>query len=137
MVAIGTVSGTTPMTLSLSQGSYTVTFSALAWYTTPPPKYVTVLSGKDSYAVGVYDPIVEYVSVGGGQFNRTSLAVEHGVTPVVWVNPSSEDQIIFSQLTGRVEVPPMQNFTYVFQQKGTFTFSFPLNSSPSLEITTS
>jgi len=134
-VTVGTSAGTTPITLSLTQGSYTVTFSSLQWYVAPPPRSVTVLSGKDAYAVGVYEPIVEHVSVGGGQYNRTTLSVEHAVTPVVWVNPSNQDEVISSQLTGRVEIPPMQNFTYVFQQKGVYTFSIPLTNSPGLVVT--
>jgi len=135
--SVGSRDVTTPMTLSLAQGAYTVTFSAEPWFTTPTAIDVTVAGGKHAYAVGTYDPIVEYVSVGGGQFNSTSLDALHGVTPVVWVNPSSSDQIIYSQPTGRVEILPMQNYTYIFQHPGTFVFSFPLNASPNLQVTVS
>jgi len=125
---------TTPATLTLSQGTYTVTFSGIPWYVTPPTRVVLVPAAKTSYAVGTYDPIEEFVSVNGGSFNRTSLSVLHGVTPVVWINPSSTDQVIYSPPMGKVDIPPMQNFTYVFPQKGTFVVYFPAGGSGSVDV---
>jgi hypothetical protein len=125
---------TTPGNVSLAQGSYAVSFPTQPWYVTPPAKTVTVRAGQYSYAVGVYTPIVEVVSLAGGSFNSTSIGALHGVTPVVWVNPSSSYQVITSDLTGRVIIPPMQNYTYVFQQPGTFVFSFVPGPAPTLVV---
>jgi len=126
---------TTPATLTLSQGTYTVTFSGLPWYVTPPPRAVLVPATKTTYAVGTYDPIEEFVSVSGGSFNRTSLSVLHGVTPVVWINPSGIDQVIYSPPMGKVDIPPMQNFTYVFPQQGAFAVYFQAGGSGSVDVT--
>ena len=134
-VSINGQKATTPATLTLSQGTYTVTFSAVPWYTTPPARVVLVPTAKTSYVVGTYNPIEEFVSVGGGGFNRTSLSVLHGVTPVVWVNPSTTDQVIYSPPMGKVDIPPMQNFTYVYPQAGTFIVYFPVSASNSMEVT--
>lgn len=125
----------TPATLTLSQGTYSVTFSAVPWYVTPPPRVVVVPATKTSYVVGTYNPIEEFVSVDGGGFNRTSLSVLHGVTPVVWINPSSVDQVLYSPPMGNVDIPPMQNFTYVFPQEGTFVVYFPTGGSGSMDVT--
>ena len=73
----------------------------------------------------------------GGEFNQTRITAKHGVTPIVWINPSAEDQFISSQLTGRIEILPMQNYTYVFQESGTFTFFFPLVNSTNLQVSVS
>jgi len=136
-VTIGGQAGSTPLTLTLTQGVYTVTFSEQKWYATPPAKSVTISAGKSTYAIGVYDPIVEFVSVSQDQFNTTQLSAKHGVTPVAWVNHSSGYETIDSQVTGRVIIPPLQNFTYVFQAAGTFLFSMPLVSTPSLVVNVS
>jgi len=134
---VGSKTGTTPMTLTLPVGVYTVTYSNITWYAPVSPRLVTVTGGQTSYAVAVYDPVVEYVSVAGGHFNQTRLTALHDVTPVVWVNPTSDDQIIYSQSTGKVEIFPGQNYTHIFQQAGTFTFGFPLENSSSLEVVVS
>ena len=133
-VTVNTQKGITPLTLSLSQGDYTVTFSSKAWFTGPGPRTVTVPAGKTSYVVGTYDPVVKFVSVGGGHFNTSSLSAMHGVTPVVWLNPSSDYQFIQSQETGKVAIPPMQNFSYVFPHAGTFAFFFPITGGTVLNV---
>ena len=56
-VSINGQKATTPATLTLSQGTYTVTFSAVPWYTTPPARVVLVPAAKTSYVVGTYNPI--------------------------------------------------------------------------------
>ncbi len=125
---------TSPANVSLPQGLYTVTFPAQTWYTSPFSETATVRSGQFSYAVGVYNPIVEVISVGSGSFNRTTLIALHNVTPVVWLNPSGNYQVIFSNVTGRVIIPPLGNYTYIFQSSGTFVFSFPLARTPTLVV---
>ena len=136
-VTVGSQAGTTPVNFTLTQGFYNVTFSEHKWYVTPSARSVTVSAGKSVYALGIYNPIVEVVSVNQGQFNTTRLSAMHGVTPVEWVNPSSEYVVIDSDATGRVIIPPLQNFTHVFQSAGTFLFSMPLVSAPSLVINVS
>jgi hypothetical protein len=137
LVTVKAQTGTTPWTISLAAGYYNVTYSNQPWYATPASRLVAVLAGKTSYAVGVYNPVVRVVSVAGGVFNTTEITAKHGVTPVVWVNRSGDDQFISSQLTGRVEILPMQNYTHVFQQPGTFAFSFPHGGSSTLLVSVS
>jgi hypothetical protein len=134
---VGAQAGSTPMTLTLAQGSYNVSFSGVKWFVTPASKSVTVMAGKDTYAIGVYDPVVEVVSVSPDQFNTTRLSALHGVTPVVWVNHSGQDVVIDSGPTGRVIIAPSQNYTYIFQSAGSFEFSLPLTSAPDLVVSVS
>ena len=134
-VSVAGKSGVTPFTLSLPQGTYTVSFPTQPWVMSPPSRNVNVTSGGTAYVVGVYTPIPVSVSVAQGKFNRTSADVLHKVTPLVWVNPSSEDETITSSLTGQIVIPPMQNYTYVFRSQGTFAFSFVGIPSPELTVT--
>jgi len=131
---VGAHSGVTPFSLSLTEGTYTVTFATLPWYSTPAPRTADLVAGTTTFAVGVYDPLVRTVSISGDQFNNTRLTAMHGVTPVVWVNRMSQDVVLHSPVTGNVVVPAAQNFTYVFKAAGTFTFSIPASDSPELVI---
>jgi hypothetical protein len=131
---VGTANGVTPFELELTQGAYKVKFSEQKWYHTPADRLVNIPSGKTSYVVGVYDPIVETVSVSRSQFNSTELHAMHGITPIVWVNEMSDSVIIYSDLTGRVSLAPSQNFTYIFQDVGVFTFSLPLANAQELLV---
>jgi hypothetical protein len=136
-VAVGTRSGVTPLTLFLAAGTYRVTFSSLAWYSTPSPRDVSVSSSRTSYAVGVYDPLVEAVSIGQNQFNNTRLSAMHGVTPVVFVNHMSSPVVLESDLTGNISIRPSQNFTYVFQNRGSFDFTLSGSASQALTVAVS
>ncbi len=131
------LTGTTPFNLTLAQGTYTVTFLGQRWYNAPPAKTVNVTAGKSSFVVGTYSPIVDFVSVAGGEFNASATAAMHGVTPVVWVNPTTEYVVIQSTPTGTVAIPPMGNYTFVFQHAGTYGISLPLTSSPNQVVTVS
>lgn len=131
---VGVASGVTPFELELTQGTYKVKFSEQKWYHTPPERLVNVPNGKSSYIVGVYDPIVDEVLIGNSKFNSTELTAMHGVTPVVWINEMSESVVIDSSLTGRVSIAPSQNFTYIFQKVGVFTFSLPLAIAQELSV---
>ena len=134
-VSVAGTTETTPFNFSLPQGTYTVSFQTLQWYTTPASTSATVLGGGHSYAVGTYDPIPVFVSVNQDEFNATSVQVLHTVTPLIFVNLSAEYQTISSNLTGRIIIPPMQNYTYVFQKTGGFGFSFVSATSPNLLVT--
>ena len=127
-------SGTTPFTLSLPQGTYTVTFPSQRWFTSPPSRTVNVTSGGNSFVVGVYGPIPVPVSVSQSKFNTTKISVLHRVTPVVWINPTSAYDVISSNLTGRIIIAPMQNYTYVFQEPGSFSFTVVGSTSPALQV---
>ena len=135
--SVGTSSGITPFSLELPQGVYTVVFSGLKWYETPPPREVTVSRGVTSFAVAIYDPILQVVSVQGNQFNSTKLVAEHGVTPVIWVNHMGDYAVMTSTLTGNILIPPSQNFTYIFKEAGTYEFSLPISGSNVLTIVVS
>src|SRR5438445_467243 len=43
---------TTPTSLSLAQGVYTVTFSQLQWYQTPGDRIISLSAGHTAYALG-------------------------------------------------------------------------------------
>ena len=134
-VSVSGVAGTTPYTVTLTAGTYTVNFPSEHWFVSPDSRTVSLPAGVTSYVVGTYDPIQVIVSVDQGHFNTSSIQVLHGITPVVWVNPSSNYEVISSDLTGRLSVLPLQNYTYIFSSQGIFTFSFAGTASPSLVVT--
>jgi hypothetical protein len=119
---VGSSSETTPFNLSLGEGTYTVVFSSLRWYSTPPSENVAVLPGKISFALGTYEPTVSYVGISGTVFNVTSVTAKHGVTPVVWVNVGSQDAVLESSSFANREIPPGQSYAMVFQDPGDYTF---------------
>jgi hypothetical protein len=133
----GEPAGETPYNLSIHTGTYTVTFYQVPWFTTPASKAVNVTGGKTSYVVGTYDPVVVFVSVGGGEFNVTSASAFHDVTPLTLVNPSDQYVSIRSALTGTIIIPPLQTYTYVFSAPGAYGFSFlssPAGNSTNLTV---
>jgi len=134
-VSVGGKAGTTPYTLTLSAGTYTVNFPTQRWFVAPHSRIVNLTAGGTSYVVGTYSPIPVFISVDQNHFNTTSIEVLRAITPVIWVNPSSSYEVISSNLTGRLFVPPMQNYTYVFSSQGAFTFSFIGTISHELEVT--
>jgi hypothetical protein len=131
---VGTQAGTTPFTLSVTQGTYTVNFSPMPWYSTPLSRTVSVVAGRTSYAVGVYDPIVKGVSVEANQFNVTSISAKHGVTPLVVINKMSVYAVIQGGPTGTIIIQPSQNYTNVFGSAGTYTFSILGADVPNLVV---
>lgn len=133
-VEVGSQQGTTPLTLTLSQGTYTINFPPMKWYVPPPARSLNVTKGKTSYAVGTYRPILDVVSVNQSMFNSSRITALHEVTPIVFVNPTSTDVVIYSSLTGTRVISTMQNFTYLFQRSGTYTFTLPLTTSPNLVV---
>jgi hypothetical protein len=133
-VSVAGRSGTTPFTISLPQGTYTVTFPSQRWFTSPASRTVNVTARGDSFVVGVYGPIPMTVSVNQTKFNTTAIAVLHKVTPVIWVNPTNDYDVISSTLTGRIIIAPMQNYTYVFQESGSYSFSIVGSASSALQV---
>ena len=112
-----------------------MSFPSQRWFSSPPSRTVNLTGGGTSYVLGVYDPIPVFVSVGQSRFNVTSITVLHRATPLTLVNPSLEYEAITSNLTGRILVAPLQNYTYVFQTRGTFAFSFFGTPAPELIVT--
>lgn len=110
----------TPFTLTVSPGSYSVSYLGLAWYYTPSPKSVIVIGGGTAYAVGTYTPILDFISVYSSSFNCSIVKAEHSVTPVVWIDRSTQAVQLSSPSFGAV-VAPNQNFTKVFSTPGNFT----------------
>jgi hypothetical protein len=133
-VSVAGRSGTTPFTVSLPQGTYTVTFPSQRWFDTPASRTINVTARGDSFAVGIYDPIPVTVSVNQTKFNTTAISVLHKVTPVIWVNPTNDYSVISSSLTGPIVIAPMQNYTYVFQESGTYSFSITGSASHVLQV---
>ena len=113
-------SHTTPASVSLSQGSYTVTFGTIEWYYPPTAKSVAVTPGQITYSVGSYTPETKFVQVTGAGFNDTSISVFHGLTPVTWINPSSSSVTFSGGPFQQVRVNPGQPFSYTFDTIGSF-----------------
>jgi hypothetical protein len=132
--SVGKQTGTTPFTISLTQGSYTVNFLPIQWYSTPASRFVSVVAGRNSYALGVYDPIVRGVSIESNQFNVTSISAKHGVTPIVWTNGMSSYAVIQGGPSGNIIIQPSQNYTFVFQSAGTYTFNLFDSRAPDLVV---
>jgi hypothetical protein len=130
----GTQEGQTPLTLSLTQGAYTVSFPTVQWYSAPQSRMVNILAGKTSYAVGVYDPIVKGVAIESNQFNATAISAKHGVTPVVWVNKMNSYAVVQGAPTGTIMIQPMTNYTYVFQTPGKYTITLFGAHAPVLNV---
>jgi hypothetical protein len=121
--------GQTPMNLTLNHGSYTVAFSPLPFYQTPSPLEVTVLSGKTTYAFGLYVPAPEGVAISGQSFNTTSITALHGVTPVTWVNNNASTVTLLGNDFPQVDILPGRSFTHVYASPGTFSFELQGSST--------
>jgi len=113
---------TTPTTLSLVQGSYTVDFGTMQFYYTPASSNVSVSPGHTTYAVGSYQPITKFIEVSGTGFNVTSVTVLHGVTPVVWANPTGSTVSFTGSPFSQVTLVPGDSYTYTFATPGNYQF---------------
>jgi len=120
---VQSTTSTTPFNLSLTQGTYVVNFGGLAWYTAPPAKTILVPAGKTVYSVGVYEPLERFVAISNGAFNQTAVTALHGVTPVVWVNEEGSPLLLNIQGLKPVSLQAGQNYSYVFQSAGKYTYS--------------
>ena len=105
---------TTPQTIKLGQGSYTVDFSTIAWYYPPTSRSIAVTPNQIVYAVALYTPEVKFVQAIPTGFNVTSITVLHGVTPVTWVNPSTSLVTFSGGPFQQVRLEPGQSYTYTF-----------------------
>ena len=66
--------------------------------------------------------IKKVIGFSQNSFNSTSLTAVHGVTPVIWVNVSSQVVTLQSKFFGTIPVQPGRNASFVFQAAGTFNF---------------
>jgi len=130
------VSMATPFNTSLPQGNYVVAWGPLPWYETPAPSQTSVVTGRVSYAVGSYSPLVRHVSVSDTAFNATGITAEHGVTPVVWANGSDQDAILECSKFPNQDIAAHQSYTLVFPAAGTYTF-YLLHGTGSLTVSVS
>lgn len=124
-VQVGSQTMTAPFNLTLTGGTYQVTFGAVSWYTAPGSRSVTIVGGRTAYAVGVYSPVVRVISIGSHGFNSTSVTAMHDVTPVVWVNNNSTFAVLDVSSVGHVVLEPSQNYTVVFSSAGAFGYDIP------------
>jgi len=114
---------TTPTTLSLSQGVYTINFSQLPWYETPGPRTISLPAGGTAFALVEYAPTPEIIRISGVGFDITSVTAKAGLSPVVWVNTSTQSVVLVGEQFNRVIINPNQNFTYTYQSTGHFQYS--------------
>lgn len=136
-VSLGTRGGTTPLTLPLTQGSYTVVYQSIQWYSTPQSRTVDVVAGKTSFALGVYLPIMKGISIESNQFNVTNISAKHSVTPIVMINRMSGYAVIQGGPADTIIIQPMQNYTYVYRNAGTYTLTLFGTGSPDLIVSVS
>ena len=122
---IGSSTETSPVNLTLSQGTYTISFGPLNWYITPASRTVTLARGSTEYVYTTYDPILRKISVSQGGFNVTSVTALHGVTPVVWTNDGDSAVTLHVDSIGTVIIDPSRNYTAVFATGGTFQYDIP------------
>jgi len=128
------VTTTTPFNMTLRQGPYTVTFASLQWYKPALPLTRQVRSGGTTFAIGVYVPALAPIAVSPTSFNATSVQVEHGVTPVAWMNTSDQNVLIQGGEPLQILIPPHMNFTEVFQQPGTYVYAISGSQGQTLQI---
>ena len=133
-VEVGAQTSTAPFNLTLPDGTYSVTYEPISWYTTPNSRTVTIVGGRTAYAVGVYSPVVRVISIGSNGFNSTSVTALHGVTPVVWVNDNSTFAVVDISSVGRIILEPSQNYTMIFPSAGAYLYEI-LNTGFSGTVT--
>lgn len=137
-VTVNGLMETTPYIGSLPTGTYTVSYATIPWYQTPAPKNVSVGNGLTVDATGTYTVIPVFIQVNGSGFNTTSVSAEHGVTPVIWMNPTSSDILIGVAPYGKELLGPGQNFTTIFQSPGAYEFTSsvgnPFSSSGTVKV---
>jgi hypothetical protein len=121
-VTVGSQTGNTPLRLSLSQGTYSVTYGSTQWYRTPLPKQAIISPGITSYANAIYSPVIRVIQLGPSGFNTTVVTALHAVTPVIWLNPSTSSIVINGGQFSHIVVEPGQNFTYTFPAAGNYQF---------------
>ena len=120
-------SGTTPVTLSLPPGTYTVAYATVNGYFRPTDRSVSVDSGIKSYAVGVYEAIPIFISITSVGFNSTAVSALNSVTPVIWINNSGSPLTLQLGSSGEYYLYPGQNHTQLFQATGSTHFSIGTN----------
>jgi len=131
------VTKVTPFTLKLAPGTYLVSFSPLPWYRQLNPQVsVPLPAGATAYAIGLYEPMARVIAVTEGGFNVTKVNALHGITPVVWINLGSNFTVLNVQPLGRVVLRPGENFTWVFDEPGTYAYFllFSPSISGSVEV---
>jgi len=111
---------TTPANVSLSQGSYVVSFGTIPWYYPPAIREVTITPGYQAFAVGSYQPETKFVRVTASGFNETTVVALHGVTPVTWTNPSSSLVTFSGGPFQQVRLQSGQSYTYTFTTAESF-----------------
>jgi hypothetical protein len=121
-VQVSNQAGTTPFQVTLPQGTYYVTFGPLSWYSTPPPKTVSIPGGLTVYAVGVYNPIMRVIEIDRAGFNSSQITALHGVTPVIWKNFNGTDVVLQGDAFGQAIISAGHNFTYIYTSPGSFSF---------------
>jgi hypothetical protein len=131
----GTQTVTTPDSLSVATGTYTVTYGPVRWYTAPANRTVAVPNGLTVYAVGVYQVTPSVVDITKSGFNTTQAAALHGVTPVIWVNNAGSSMVLTIASNGSYDLASGQNLTKIFQGSGTFDYSLGSGSSGVLQVT--
>ena len=120
----GTTNSRTPTSLTIKQGTYSVSFGDLSWYHTPSSKSVSVIHGQISNITGLYEVIARVIAVYGTGFNTTQVVGLHGVTPIIWTNPTTQTVTFLKRVPGgSVVLDPGQNYTIIYAEPGSYEFT--------------
>jgi hypothetical protein len=122
---------TTPFSVSVSAGTYDVTFGSNQWYVTATPHTVTLGGHQTAFAVGTYNVVAKVITLTQAGFNATSVSALHGVTPVIWINDLNKTVSIGVLPYGNQVLEPGQNFTAIYQNTGSFEYASPVGGSSS------
>jgi hypothetical protein len=136
-VGVDSTSVASPANLTLKAGAHTVIFPQVKGYLTPSARSIEVFAGKLAYAYGVYYPIKVVIIVTPQSFNATKVSAIHGITPVVWVNTSSQTVTLQGTSWNVASINPGGNFTYVYQDAGLNSFEILGNGGVSGQVNVS
>jgi hypothetical protein len=126
-----------PANLTLRSGAHTVVFLPVVGYDTPAPKSLNLIPGVVSYADGIYYPVKAVIIVTPNSFNATTVKAIRAVTPVVWVNTSSQIVTLQGAAWNTASIDPGGNFTYVYGQSGSYGFDIVGNPNVSGQVNVS
>jgi plastocyanin len=114
----------TPANVSMPPGKYSISFQQVDGLKSPEGCNIDVVAGKTLYCVGEYTPIQAVVNVYSNYFEPSKVYAYSNITPVVWVNKNQNYTVLIIQPLGRIVIPPNQNFTYTYNDAGTYGFYY-------------
>lgn len=116
--------------LNVPVGAYTITYSALAGYTTPPSQTLTLTAGQTITFIGNYTVVSQTgtiqinVNLAGAAWNITGQQNYNGIGSATIADaPVGNYTIIYSAVTGYT-IPSSETYTLTVSQTITFTGNY-------------